>query len=407
MRAAAKATSREYRSTASRRCCSSPGEASAGTCASTVSTTVRSSSSACCRETERVSSRGAVAKTSGLTWGPAPPAAAYQSRNAAMAACATSPTQERSCGSIARNHASRSSMDCSAAVASGPDPPARPARAPSATGNGPRLCPPPTRSVTGRPSAGRGAPVLVGVPWRHLARCSGARARGQHRGRQRRGATLRSKRSGSHPAGRAVHGEASGRVGLAVGGHMGVLDRIRRRLAGEQPPAQERPAVAAPVAPTPAEEARLWAVLREDPNDVQSFHALAEIVRRWGEEGHEGGDPRKAADDAVWSLAEELAHSPRAWYPLIELGRLSVHDDREQALKRLATASDRDPSGIALATAVAMLREEGRPADALGLGVGHWRPREHDVEVGRQLVLAAIEAGRAGEARRTLEALST
>ena len=188
---------------------------------------------------------------------------------------------------------------------------------------------------------------------------------------------------------------------------MGVLDRIRHRLAGEQPAAQGRPAVAAPVAPTPAEEARLWSVLREDPNDVQSFHALAEIVRRSAAEGHEGGDPRKAADDAVWSLAEELAHSPRAWYPLIELGRLSVHDDREQALRRLATASDRDPTGCALATAVQMLREEGLPAEALGLGVGHWRLKEHVVEVGRQLVLAAAEAGRTVDARRTLDVLAS
>ena len=188
---------------------------------------------------------------------------------------------------------------------------------------------------------------------------------------------------------------------------MGVLDRIRRRLAGEQPAPPQRPAAAAPVAPTPAEEARLWAVLRENPNDVQSFHALAEIVRRWGEEGHEGGDPRKAADDAVWSLAEELAHSPRAWYPLIELGRLSVHDDREQALRRLATASDRDPTGCALPTAIQMLRAEGLPAEALGLGVGHWRLKEHVVEVGRQLVLAAAEAGRTVDARRTLDVLAS
>jgi hypothetical protein len=185
---------------------------------------------------------------------------------------------------------------------------------------------------------------------------------------------------------------------------MGALDRIRRRLAGARPPVP-RPAEPAALA-TPAEEARLWGVLREDPNDVQSFHALAEIVRRRAEEGHRGGDPRRAADDAVWALAEELAHSGRAWYPLVELGRLSVHDDREQALKRLATASDRDSTGIALATAARMLREEGLPAEALGLGVGHWRPRDHDVEVGRQLVLAAVESRRSGEARRTLDALS-
>ena len=113
---------------------------------------------------------------------------------------------------------------------------------------------------------------------------------------------------------------------------MGALDRFRRRLRGARPPApREAAASAAPA--TPEEEARLWATLRDDPNDVQSFHALAEIVRHRAEEGHESGDPRKAADDAVWALAEELAHSGRAWYPLIELGRLSVHDDREQALK--------------------------------------------------------------------------
>ncbi len=181
---------------------------------------------------------------------------------------------------------------------------------------------------------------------------------------------------------------------------MAALDRIRRRLSRGRQPAER---AAAPAPATPAEEARLWAVLREDPNDVQSFHALAEIVRRRAEEGHRGGDPRKAADDAVWALAEELAHSGRAWYPLIELGRLSLHDDRDQALRRLATASDRDPSGVALATAAKMLRDEGRPDDALGLGVGHWRPRDHDVEVGRQLVRAAVEARRPGEARRMLD----
>src|SRR3954471_16420197 len=132
---------------------------------------------------------------------------------------------------------------------------------------------------------------------------------------------------------------------------MGALDRIRRRLSGARPPApraEDTPGAQA----TPADEAQLWAVLREDPNDVQSFHALAEIVRRRAEEGHRGGDPRKDADDAVWALAEELAHSGGAWYPLVAPGRLSVHDDREQALKRLATASDRDPSGKALATSV-------------------------------------------------------
>jgi hypothetical protein len=186
---------------------------------------------------------------------------------------------------------------------------------------------------------------------------------------------------------------------------MGALDRIRRRLSGPRQPAP--PVADAPAAQaTPEEEARLWAVLREDPNDVTSFHALAEIVRRRAAEGHREGDPHKAADDAVWALAEELAHSGRAWYPLVELGRLSVHDDRDQALKRFATASDRESSGTALATSVRVLREEGLPQEAIGLGVGHWRPREHGVEVGRQLVLASVEARRPADARRTLDALT-
>lgn len=154
-----------------------------------------------------------------------------------------------------------------------------------------------------------------------------------------------------------------------------------------------------------AEENRLWAVLRDDPNDVPAFAALAEIVRRRAAQGHAVHDRAKAADDAVWSLAEELAHSARAWFPLVELARLSVHDDRETALRRLATAAERDASGDALATGLLMLRDAGLPGDALNLGVGHWRPREHDLEAGRQMVEAAVEAGRVGEARRHLEAL--
>ncbi|WP_198954607.1 hypothetical protein [Kineosporia sp. R_H_3] len=154
-----------------------------------------------------------------------------------------------------------------------------------------------------------------------------------------------------------------------------------------------------------AEENRLWAVLREDPNDVVAFAQLAEVVRQHAAEGHPVNERVRSADDAVWSLAEELAHSPRAWFPLVELARLSIHDDRDQALRRLATAAERDPSGDALATGLLMLRDAGLPGDALNLGVGHWRPREHDLEAGRQLVEAAVEAGRVGEARRHLQAL--
>jgi hypothetical protein len=168
--------------------------------------------------------------------------------------------------------------------------------------------------------------------------------------------------------------------------------------------------VPGPIGPTggvdPQEEAALWERLRHDPNDIEAFPRLAEIVRYHAAEGHEEGDRQRAADDAVWALAEELAHNARAWYPLIEMGRLSVHDDRDAALRRLATAADRDPSGRALATGLAVLREEQLPNDALGLGMAHWRPVEHDLEAGRHLVLAAIEARRVGDARRHLDALS-
>jgi hypothetical protein len=116
-------------------------------------------------------------------------------------------------------------------------------------------------------------------------------------------------------------------------------------------------------------------------------------------------DQHRAADDAVWALAEELAHSGRAWYPLIEMARLSVHDDREAALRRLGTAAERDPGGMALATGVHMLREADMPGEALNLGVGHWRPREHVLDAGREVVQAAVEAGRPQDARRHLEAI--
>lgn len=156
-------------------------------------------------------------------------------------------------------------------------------------------------------------------------------------------------------------------------------------------------------------------MLGDDPNDARAFQALAEIVRRRAAEVGPDGDPltapqddverQRAADLAVWSLGEELAGHPRAWYPLVELARLSVKDDREGTLRRLATAAERDPSGRALAEGLVVLRDAGLPVEALGLGVGHWRVRDHTPEIGRHLVLAALEAERPLEARHHLQAL--
>lgn len=157
-------------------------------------------------------------------------------------------------------------------------------------------------------------------------------------------------------------------------------------------------------------------MLVDDPNNIRAFQALSEVVRRRAAEGTQVDDPlsapsddheqrRRAADLAVWALGEELAGNPRAWYPLIELARLSLSDDQDAAIRRLATAADRDPSGEALGEAIAVLRDAGLPVEALGLGVGHWRAREHTPEVGKQVVRAALEADRIFDARHHLESL--
>lgn len=157
--------------------------------------------------------------------------------------------------------------------------------------------------------------------------------------------------------------------------------------------------------------------MSEDPNDAQAFGALAEIVRRRAAEVGPDGDPltapqdemekQRAADLAVWALAEEMAGHPRAWYPLIELARLSIHDDHEGALRRLSTAAERDPTGQALLEGLIVLRDAGLPVEALGLGVGHWRVKEQPVEIARQIVYAALEADRPLDARQTLTALDS
>lgn len=172
------------------------------------------------------------------------------------------------------------------------------------------------------------------------------------------------------------------------------------------------------MAPAPADTDRenaLRARLVADPNDAAAFAALAEIVRRRAQEtapadpltASSGADgQQRAANLAVWALAEELAGNPRGWYPLVELARLSLSDDHEAALRRLTGACERDPSGRAVAEGVRMLREANLPSEALGLGVGHWSPQQHVPEAGRHIVLAALDAGRPAEARRHLAALA-
>lgn len=162
-------------------------------------------------------------------------------------------------------------------------------------------------------------------------------------------------------------------------------------------------------------EDALRSMLNDDPNNVRAFQALAAIVsRRAAEAGPDGdpltgaGDPseqQRAADLAVWALGEEMAGNPRAWHPLVELARLSVHHDHEGTLRRLGIAAERDPSGEALAEGLAMLRDAGLPTEAIGLGIGHWRPKEQTPEIARHVVQAALEAGRPLEAKQHLRSL--
>ncbi len=197
---------------------------------------------------------------------------------------------------------------------------------------------------------------------------------------------------------------------------MAFLDRLRSILTRGRPVHRvgaRRPS-AVPRTEGAASEDRLRAKLMADPNDVAAFGALADIVRRRAV-GVGQADPltaeqlpadaKRAADVAVWALAEEIAGSPKAWYALVELGRLSLADDHEAAMRRLAGACERETTGLALAESVRMLREAGLPADGLGLGVGHWSPKGNIVEAGRQVILAAVEADRPQDARRHLDAL--
>lgn len=158
---------------------------------------------------------------------------------------------------------------------------------------------------------------------------------------------------------------------------------------------------------------RLRERLAEDPNDVEAFSELAEIVRTHSQE-LPVADPLTAAaseqapgtDHAVWALAEELAGQPRAWYPLVELARLSLTEDHEGALRRLGSACERELTGVALTEALTMLRAAGHAHDAVAFGVGRWDPASQVPEAGYQVIRAALDADRVGEARRLLDALA-
>lgn len=155
--------------------------------------------------------------------------------------------------------------------------------------------------------------------------------------------------------------------------------------------------------------------LAYDPNDAAAFFALVEIVSSHAPVPADDDldpltaaapDPEALTQLAVWSLGEELAGNPIAWFPLVQLARLSLADDTESALRRLTTACERDPSGQALVAAMVMLREAQKTHDAFNIGVGQGRVRDQIPEVGLELVRTALALGRIQDAQTNLELLA-
>lgn len=140
-------------------------------------------------------------------------------------------------------------------------------------------------------------------------------------------------------------------------------------------------------------------ILYDDPNDIAAFQGLAELVEQ-ATQNSAVEDPLTAdseysnnqANLAMWSLAEELSGRPTAWYPLIELARLSVVSDVEGANRRLNTAIERDTTGRALGESIKILRDAGYADAGISLGIAHWDPVEHKFAAGEQIVMAAVDA---------------
>lgn len=151
--------------------------------------------------------------------------------------------------------------------------------------------------------------------------------------------------------------------------------------------------------------------LSSDPNDIAAFEELASIIKNARAERQpadpltgdkvttESSEPAADPELILYSLSEEIGSDSRAWYPLVQLARLSGADDNESARRYLETAADRDDSGLALAEGVKLLRETGLHEAAIQLGLGRWQPESQTPAVGEELVNAALEANKVDDAR--------
>ncbi|WP_435300299.1 hypothetical protein [Timonella sp. A28] len=198
---------------------------------------------------------------------------------------------------------------------------------------------------------------------------------------------------------------------------MAIMPRIRKLLA--------RPASASTVGRrresghvhnNVIQEDALRAMLADDPNNERAFAALVGVVHRNSAQSDTDSVDPLAADAAdemakhrlamsKWALAEEFSGHPRAWYPLIELARLSLPKDVDDAVRRINAAVARENTGAALTAGIGALLEHGLACDAYNMGIAHWRSKEHIPAAGVAVVRAALGCDRQSEARNALSEL--
>ncbi|MFY9262832.1 MAG: hypothetical protein GX483_07095 [Actinomycetaceae bacterium] len=151
--------------------------------------------------------------------------------------------------------------------------------------------------------------------------------------------------------------------------------------------------------------------LAHDPNDQVAFAELADLVRDLGATDTPAdpltADAQSSAEDnarlVLWSLAEELASDSRAWNPLIQLAKLTLGDDLESAVRYLTTAVTREDTGLALASAIKILRLAGYTDAAVQFGLGKWNANTHISQVGEEMIATALARGKVARARKYFE----
>ncbi|QJC21642.1 hypothetical protein [Arcanobacterium buesumense] len=157
----------------------------------------------------------------------------------------------------------------------------------------------------------------------------------------------------------------------------------------------------------------LRVALAADPNNAESFDELISIIRLLGQQTPTA-DPLTADDTysskpplnlVLLALSEDLASDLRAWYPLIQLAKITIDDDPAAAVHQIEVAAGREETGQALASGIKLLCEAGQPDTAMQVGLGRWLPDEHCIDVGLELIRAAMASDKIADAQSFLDVL--